>query len=646
MNWHKIFFWRKNKPINNKLDHKLIKRIKPGFLPNWRQLRYLDNFLSKWEKRTIYLTLLATVLATVTWITIFFIKNQTLVPAIGGEYNEALIGQPKFINPLFASINDIDDDLTYLVYSGLFRYNEKQILEPDLATEYSISKDKKIYTVKLRPDVKWSDGESFTANDIIFTFNTIQNSAVNSPLFATFQSVKVEKEGDFSVRFTLKEPFVPFLNSLTVGILPQHIWRDIQPVNIKLAKTNLQPIGTGAWKFSKLTKDETGNIKTYVLVPNKYYYGKSPYLKSIIFKFYPDYTQGFNALKSQTVTGLGFVPADLKSKISTNNFNIYKLNLPQYTALFFNQDKEASLKENDLRLALLQSIDKNKIIAEALDNEGIITESPILKNYSGFSANLKYPNFDINSANKLLDKKWSKIQPEQYFDSQYNILLKEKETELNNIKKNTSTPQETVSSSIAQIEKELKETVRNKMSSNQSFYRQDKDKNILELTITTVNTVEFRKVAEAVGKMWQTVGVQTNIKYISKLQIIELLKNRDYQILLYGEIMGNDPDPFPFWHSSQTNYPGLNLALFSDRDTDKILEQARSNVSDQERVKLYGQFQKILLDEIPAIFLYTPTHNMIINNGIKGIKTEQIFYPFERFVNINDWYIKSKRQWK
>jgi len=157
---------------------------------------------------------------------------------------------------------------------------------------------------------------------------------------------------------------------------------------------------------------------------------------------------------------------------------------------------------------------------------------------------------------------------------------------------------------------------------------------------------EFRKVAEAVGKMWQTVGVQTNIKYISKLQIIELLKNRDYQILLYGEIMGNDPDPFPFWHSSQTNYPGLNLALFSDRDTDKILEQARSNVSDQERVKLYGQFQKILLDEIPAIFLYTPTHNMIINNGIKGIKTEQIFYPFERFVNINDWYIKSKRQWK
>jgi len=137
---------------------------------------------------------------------------------------------------------------------------------------------------------------------------------------------------------------------------------------------------------------------------------------------------------------------------------------------------------------------------------------------------------------------------------------------------------------------------------------------------------EFRKVAEAVGKMWQTVGVQTNIKYISKLQIIELLKNRDYQILLYGEIMGNDPDPFPFWHSSQTNYPGLNLALFSDRDTDKILEQARSNVSDQERVKLYGQFQKILLDEIPAIFPYTPTHNMIINNGIKGIKTEDGSY--------------------
>lgn len=648
MNWKKLLLALKqktNRPISNKLDHKLLKKVRTKLFPGWSQLKYINNFLTQTEKTAIKISIFIFFLASLAWVTISLIKNKVSVPTIGGEYSEALIGQPKFINPLYANTSDIDADLTYLIYSGLFQYNEQQKLLPDLASKYTVSEDKKIYDIQLRQDVKWSDNEQFTADDVLFTFKTIQNPMVNSPLLASFQGVTVEKTGEYSIRFTLKEVFAPFLSSLITGILPEHVWKDIQPINIKLAKTNLQPIGTGPWQFNKLIKDQAGNIQSYILSPNKNYHKQIPYLKTLTFKFYPDYNQALNALKSQEITALSFVPSNLQDKISNKNFNFHNFYLPQYSSLFFNQTKDIELKDKELRLALAQATDR-LVIVKALNNAAEIVNSPILPNTIGYDPNLKYPEFNASSSNKLLDKKWPIIQPEQYFKIQTDKLLKNRQAELDKIKQEASSTPEIASSSIAKIIKEIAETVRQKMDAKQSFYRTDKNDNILELTITTANTAEYKTVAETITNLWQTVGIKTNLQLIDISQMKDVLKKRDYNILLYGQIMDNDPDPYPFWHSSQIKDPGFNFSLFTDREVDDMLVEARSATSTQQREKLYKQFQQILSKELPALFLYTPTHTMIISKTIKGVYIQQIFSPNERYAGLNNWYTKTKKKWR
>ena len=205
---------------------------------------------------------------------------------------------------------------------------------------------------------------------------------------------------------------------------------------------------------------------------------------------------------------------------------------------------------------------------------------------------------------------------------------------------------EQLTNEIQKIEKEVSDSIRQEMSAEQSFYRKNKNNEVLTITLTTADTPEYQKVAQAIAKMWHAVGVKTKIQIVSSNQITkEALRDRNYQTLLYGEIIGSDPDPFPFWHSSQISYPGLNLALFVNRAADKLLEDARATTTEQTRADLYEKFQQILAKEIPAVFLYAPVYDFVASKEVKGITFTKIFSPAERFNNLNGWYIKTKRQW-
>jgi peptide/nickel transport system substrate-binding protein len=662
MNLSKLFFWIKHKKKKGSLppslpshnfNQKLIKKIRPNLLPNWAQFRYLKSFLTKKEKRLINISLTVFFLSAIAWGTTWLVTNQTVVPTSGGEYSEALIGQPKYINPLFASANDIDADISSLIYSGLFKYNNtQQKLRPDLAADYTVSDDGKVYDITLRQDVKWSDGEPLTADDVVYTFETIQDEEVGSPLISSFQGTAIERTGDYSVRFTLKEPFAPFLSTLTVGILPQHIWINIPPSGIRLAKNNLQPVGSGPWKFNKLTKDSSGNIQNYTLERNTLYYQNLPYLKTLTFKFFTDFTQAASSLKSQDISAISFLPNDLTDKITGKNFVSYQFELPQYTALFFNQDSVLVLKDNDFRLALNVAIDKNKIVSESLHNKGEVINSPILKGFLGYTP-VTSSAFDPEKANEILNKTWTKIQPEDFFKIEYETEVKAKQNFFDEIKNNTSTPAEEKEAQIKQMEETISTGIRQGtdtepgMDPDQTFYRKNKNNEILTLNITTVDSLEYVQIAEAVAKMWRAIGIRTNIQIIGSSQISrDILRSRNYEVLLYGEIVGADPDPYPFWHSSQVNYPGLNLSLFADRAADKLLEDARATTTEKIRSDNYKKFQDILAKEIPAIFLFTPTYNFVASTDIKGINLKYIYSPSDRFNDLSNWYIKTKYQWK
>jgi peptide/nickel transport system substrate-binding protein len=164
--------------------------------------------------------------------------------------------------------------------------------------------------------------------------------------------------------------------------------------------------------------------------------------------------------------------------------------------------------------------------------------------------------------------------------------------------------------------------------------------------LTTVDTKELTMVAEAVVADWQKIGVQAELLVVPRTEIQkDILRTRDYDALLYGELIAADSDFFPFWHSSQAEGNGLNLALWKNSAADKLLEQART-VSLAEREKLYQQFQDILLKDLPALFIYSPTYPYAMTRNLKGVDGHFMYVPADRFTDVHEWYIETTLGWE
>jgi len=599
---------------------KLIKQFQSHQFPNLKQSKYLFRFLNKKEKLIIKgLFFLIIFCFLFLFIRLYF--SQTIeVPKIGDQYIEGLVGSPQYINPILAPINEVDLDISQLVFSGLLKYNEKQEIVSDLAEKYEISKDQKKYTFFLRKNILWHDKEKFSAEDVVFTIKSIQNPAFKSPLLNNFKGVEVKKIDDYTVQFILEKPLTPFLSSLVIGIIPLHLWNNISPNQANLAIYNLKPIGTGPFQFHSLTKDQRGLIQSYILKKNPFYYNKKSYLNRIVFKFYSDFKEAFLDLKTKKINGLNYLPKDFLSKkldetISQKDFIFHFLYLPQYMGIFLNQQKNPLLKEKSIREALVLSLDRQKIIDEVLDQGGEIINAPILKNQIGYNSKIKKYNYDPEKAKQLLDKAGWK--------------LKEENQELKIIKKIDTKIE------VKKITENIKKSF---------LYRKNKE---LKIILSTVDQPENVKVAQMVQKFWQDIGIKINLKIIDFKNIQEeAIKSRNYEALFYGKNVGFDPDPYPFWHSSQINHPGLNLSLYSNKQADQLLEEARKISDLKQREAKYFKFQDILIEDLPAIFLYNPTYTYIVDKKIKGINVSRIINPSDRFIGIENWYLKTKRKFK
>jgi len=613
----------------NDLDKKLVFSLNKSKRPTLKQLKYLPTVLNQKQLLTFRVAAGLMAVGLIALIGNFYFRNFIPVAVSGGEYSEGLIGAPQYINPLLSQTNDVDADVVRLVFSGLLKYDENLKLVADLAKDWQVSEDKKTYTFTLKDNLKWQDGESLTADDVVFTYESIKDSEFKSPLLISFRGVEVQKVDEKTIKFVLPEPYTSFLELTTTGIIPLHIWGDIPAVNANLTEYNLKPIGSGPWEFKSLTKDKLGNIKTYTLVPNPDYAGSQGYLQKLTFKFYPDFMSAIEALKNHSVDGISFLPKNNKKDLQGNrSLNLIAFDLPQYTAVFFNQKQNEALKNKNVRQALALSIDKTKILAEALQLEGQIIDGPIFP----YPINLpddKKIAFNQDEANKLLDEAgWKRLTKEEY------------QTLINAKKENDSAEASTTDATSTPEQTEPKE-----VDENQNFYRQKDDK-ILEISIVTVDQSENTKAAELVRDAWQAIGVKTNLQIVSGGNIVrEVIKPRGYEVLLFGIIVGSNADPTPFWHSSQVQDPGLNLSQFSNRETDKLLEDAKKTEDLEKQKKDYEQFQEILASELPAIFLYSPTYTYAINKKIKGVNTERILTPADRFNNIQNWYTKTKRIW-
>jgi len=630
-------------------DLKLMQSTKGRRLPSWCQVTHLGKILNSTERWLVLGSAVVLVLSAL-WLGLRFLLSFRMeVPKDGGIYAEAVVGAPQLVNPIFASTNDVDLDITRLLFSGLLRYDVEHRLVPDLAVKYEVSDDKKVYNFELRQDAVWHDGEKFTARDVVYTIETIQNSTVGSPLIVTFQGVTVEALDDYNVKFTLQEPFASFLSAVTVGILPEHVWFDVPAEQMRLAKTNLQPIGTGPFVFKKLLKDDAGRIYRYELTRFDRFYRRPSYLNSFDFVFYLEYGGDNGAVKAfreQKVQGLSFVPQMWLDKVERKNVDMHTVNLPQYTALFLNQSHVSALKDSDVRHALATAIDKEQILREVLQNNGQLVSGPILPGFPGFSADLKIPDFSFNTANELLDKKWTRVSAEDYKKFRLAGLLKDWDEK--NKPTTASSTDGVVSTTTREVaEAEMKQQLEQELHAAQTFYRKNKNGDFLELTLVTTDNKEYQKITELVAGFWENIGIKTNLRFVEPKNFSrDVLKVRDYDVLLYGEMVGVDPDPFPFWHSSQIDYPGLNLSRYVNRNVDALIEKIRSGVNEKDTIGLYRKFQETIISDLPAIFLYTPTYTFATIDSVRGVDIKQIFHPSDRLAGAADWYVKTGGEWK
>ena len=524
-----------------------------------------------------------------------YLHHTVIVAGSGGDYSEAFVGAPHYLNPLLAE-SQTDQDLTKLVYTGLYSTDEHGNLIPNLASgPVQISSDQKQFTIPLKTTIKWQDGQNFSADDVVFTIQTLQNSAYNSPLYPLWQNITISKIDDHTIKLTNTNISAPFLSNLTLGILPQHIWSQVSPENFASSQYNLQPVGTGPYYIKEISKSTEGEISTITFDSYANYWAGKPLIDTITAKFFNQYEDALFSLHAKEVQGFGFIPFDKKIYVdqAKTNLHIYKLPVYEYQGLFFNEAKSPKvLSDPVVRQALAMSVDRNSLIQDVYNGFATPLFGPIMPGQIGYDPSIQSINsYSISAANTLLDQDGWVLDPNTHIRS----------------KKNTQ----------------------------------------LSFTITTNDFVLNDDSAQNLKNQWQKIGVNVNVTIVPTAQLEQnYIKTRNYDSILFAESTGSDPDPFAFWHSSQAQGDGFNLSSYKNPQVDALISNARNTFDSSVRTTDYQQFQHIIAVDIPAIILDQTMYVYELTPSLQGVHLTTLANPEDRFYDVNQWYLNTKRVWK
>ena len=388
------------------MSFKNFSTEKPHFSwPTFGQWRQLPKVLTKNEKRALFLLFILFLFSSFFLGSKFYYKNTEVRPAPGGSYIEGMVGQPRFINPVYSPLNDVDRDLAEILFSGLMKYDKEGKIINDLADRFEVKEDGKTYEFFLKDNIFWSDGKKFSADDIIFTVETIQSPDYKSPLRAESLGIEIERVSDYQVRFKLKKPSAVFLESTTLKIMPKHIWQEVSPENFPLnTYYNLEPVGIGPYKFESLEKDKSGFTESLTLVKDPKYFSQKPFISRIEFKFFKTEEELLKAAKKGEIDGFSLTNTEVHQDFLKKGFSSYKLTLPRYFAVFFNPEKSEILSDPEIRKALTLATNKEEILREVLLGYGKIINSPLMPEIYGFSSPSVINEFDLDKAKELLNE--------------------------------------------------------------------------------------------------------------------------------------------------------------------------------------------------------------------------------------------------
>jgi peptide/nickel transport system substrate-binding protein len=562
----------KHNPLANVNLKNISKNIPTGKLPKQFKNNVFVNFI-----------IIFVVLIIIGSVVYRVITKE--VPATGGVIREGIIGQPQYINPVLSFSNDVnkpDRVLEYLIYPTLFRLDTEGNLVNELVEEYSVGDNGKEYIFKIKSNITWDDNTPLTIDDIIFTIETIQNPDYNSPLNSALKGVIITKVDDSTLKLNLNASYSPFLSGLTFGILPKHIWQNLEPSAFLLAKANLEPVGAGKFKYKSIQKKKDGNIASITLERNTNYFGAKPNIETFILVFYAkeeEMTQDFKQNKLQAITQLKS-PLDESDKFQTNI-----LNIPQSFGIIFNV-KDPLLAKKEIRQAMSHTIDRAQIINNVLNGEATLINGP-LNQFNKFYTDTPV-ELNLDKAKQILDEaNW-------------------KDADGDGIR--------------------------------------EKDNQKAEFTLLVAGGNKVDEVTAMLREQVKAVGIQMNTEIIPFNELSNnQIRNRSYQALFLGLGLNIYPDPYIYWHSSQINSPGLNLSQYTNINNDGYLETARTNTDNNVITSSLAQFQNQIANDVPAIFIYSPQYLYYTNPIISNIKVSTGNSSVDRYASISDWYVMTKR---
>ena len=528
-------------------------------------------------------------------------NSSTIIvePSQGGIYAEGMAGSPRWLNPLLDRANPVDRDIDRLIFSGLTRFDAYGRPTPDLA-HWSVSADQLTYQFILKPDLQWHDGEPLTTDDVAFTIHLLQDPAYPgaAEVGKLWQSVQVKVVSPQIIELTLPEPFAPFLDYTAVGLLPKHLLSGATAATLNQQAFNQKPGGSGPFTFGHWLRSEGSSRGGLVLNAFADYYGQQPKLSQIQFNFYTDAAAAFKAYQDGNVLGISRLEEpQLAAALKSPRLGLYTAQLPEYSLIFLNLrgNELPFFKDKRARQALLRGLNREAMVTDLLHGQAIVANSPVLPGSWAYNPNL--PAMDYNpeeAANLLTSAGW--VLPE------------------------------------------------GAVAGTPTYVRQ-KDSVPFQFTLIAPNDASHLAVAHAAQATWATLGISVTVTAVEPVALqSQYLVPRAFQAVLADlNLSGTpDPDPYPWWHETQVE-SGQNYGGFSDRLTSEYLEQARTTLDLETRARAYQSFQSRFADQTPALLLYYPVYNYAVDTSVMGVQIGLLTEPSDRFNNLADWYLVTKK---
>ena len=515
-------------------------------------------------------------------------------PATGGVFTEGLVGSLGRLNPLLDYYYPADHDVDRLIYSGLLRFDARGVPQYDLAESMGISKDGLKYNFSLKQDAVWHDGQPLTSADVIFTVELMraQELPVPEDLRALWAAVEVQAQDEYTLQFRLQEPFSPFLDYLTFGILPKHLLEDVEAVDLIDAPFNLEPVGSGPYRFMNWLVED-GKINGLILQAFKGYSGEPAFIEQFVFRYFPDAESALAAYRSEEIQGISQVTTEiLPAALQEPNLNLYTGRSPQMSLVFLNLDNPEApfFQDVNVRRALLMGLNRQKMIDSLLFGQAMIADGPIFPGSWAHYEGIERLKYDSQTAIKLL-KEAGYVIP---------------------------------------------------ASGGEVRAKEDQR---LAFELLYPEGEEYAVVAEWIERDWARLGVAVELKAVPYESLVsDYLEPRAYQAALVDINLARspDPDPYPFWHQAQAT-GGQNYAMWDDRQASEYLEQARVALNQTERARLYGNFQVRFTSEMPALPLYYPVYTYGVDAQVQGVTMGALFDPSDRFATVTSWYLLAER---